>query len=318
MRRRGGEVGDSHERVHGSNPTGEPRVRREPRPRKIRRRRVGRARAGFEPPTVVVEDEDVFASTVFGRVARHERGGRRRRNRALPLHLEVQPRVRPQRARRPRSHPRRAETKTTAASRMRPPTPRGAGFLRASRTFRIRAATRAPDPSPRMRLCRCRTDPPWGRARAERRERLAASHGFACECESCVDVRADATPPDAFAVDARLAAPVDDARAALERVAGSNPTGEREGPGNIFFPSTLREPREALVRAIDACRRPSRGFPPLARSLGEAEDCAARLLVASGDVAGAAIRARRALASVEASYPRDALAPAMDRARVAA
>ena len=153
---------------------------------------------------------------------------------------------------------------------------------------------------------------------SERRERLAASHGFVCFCVSCVDTFSDARRADAFAVDARLAAAVDDARAALARVAGSNPAGEREGPGDFFFPSALREPREALVRAIDACRRPSRGFPPLARSLGEAEDCAARLLVASGDVAGAANRARKALASVEAAYPRDALAPAMERARVAA
>ena len=42
------------------------------------------------------------------------------------------------------------------------------------------------------------------------------------------------------------------------------------------------------------------------------------MFVACGDVAGAANRGRRALASVEALYPRDALAPAMERARVAA
>ena len=184
---------------------------------------------------------------------------------------------------------------------------------------RVRAATRVSRPVAAGEALSVSYGPAVGDApTSERRERLAASHGFACFCVSCVDTFSDARRADAFAVDARLAAAVDDARAALERVAGSNPTGEREGPGNIFFPSTLREPREALVRAIDACRRPSRGFPPLARSLGEAEDCAARLLVASGDVAGAAIRARRALASVEASYPRDALAPAMERARVAA
>ena len=153
---------------------------------------------------------------------------------------------------------------------------------------------------------------------SERRERLAASHGFVCACVSCVDTFSDARRANAYAVDARLAAAVDDARAALHRVAGSNPTGEREKPGVSFFHSALREPREALARAIDACRRPSRGFPPLARSLGEAEDCAARLLVASGDVEGAANRAKKALASVEAAYPRDALAPAMERARVAA
>lgn len=193
------------------------------------------------------------------------------------------------------------------------------GGSSSSRVRVVRAVTRASRPVAAGEALSVSYGPAVGDApTSERRERLAASHGFACFCVSCVDTFSDARLADAFAVDARLAAAVDDARAALERVAGSNPAGEREGPGDICFPSALREPREALVRAIDACRRPSRGFPPLARSLGEAEDCAARLLVASGDVAGAAIRARRALASVEAAYPRDALAPAMERARVAA
>ena len=128
-----------------------------------------------------------------------------------------------------------------------------------------------------------------------------------------MDVRADATPPGAFIVDARLAAAVDDARAALERVAG-----ETETPGfsraRDRSSSILRRAREALERAIDASHLPRKS----SRALGEAEDCAARVFVACGDVAGAANRARRALASVEALYPRDALAPAMERARVAA
>ena len=201
----------------------------------------------------------------------------------------------------------RDEEKTT-------PTPRDASLLRVSRTFRVRAATRATRPVAADEAVSVSYGPAVGDAPAtERRERLAASHGFACECESCVDVRADATPPGAFIVDARLAAAVDDARAALERVAD-----ETETPGfsraRDCSSSILRRAREALERAIDASHLPRKS----SRALGEAEDCAARVFVACGDVAGAANRARRALASVEALYPRDALAPAMERARVAA
>ena len=126
--------------------------------------------------------------------------------------------------------------------------------------------------------------------------------------------------PGAFIVDARLAAAVDDARAALERVADETErvADETETPGfsraRDCSSSILRRAREALERAIDASHLPRKS----SRALGEAEDCAARVFVACGDVAGAANRARRALASVEALYPRDAIAPAMERARVAA
>ena len=152
-------------------------------------------------------EDDIVATALFLSTSRF--------NHACDPNAHVALEIIPARAR--DENDRRLEDETT-------PTPRGAGFLRASRTFRIRAATRATRPVAADEAVSVSYGPAVGDAPAtERRERLAASHGFACECESCVDVRADATPPGAFIVDARLAAAVDDARAALERVAGSNP-----------------------------------------------------------------------------------------------